>query len=627
MAYISAIAVDFGSTNSGCARIVSFDENGKLKYDTPHLVHSTGTYAKDNTWFYIEPSFLERVVSNYESLSDSDFKIESPIIHSETPNIIWGRASIKEFAEKLVSEKWVSFKNFKMLLRDGVSDAMLDFPLILIIKTYLQIIKIECIHLESNRLNRKVSTEEIQWGVTIPAIWNDENKQIMSDCVHSVFGENARILSEPEGPLVANLLMSGMGGKVEFKDGRTSLVIDMGGGTTDICLMKEVKQANGNFLLEMVANTDGSAAGGNDIDQSFYVYMLRFISKGKTSDAGVAYDSLDDGTLLREVFEGFKANVKSFMDFEDKWMKLKGDRNLGKKSTCDFEFTKDFRLWLSENGHKQLADTVKEMLADGCEFPSASFVEQVLTPTIQKICVKVKDIISSNKDKVAFDNIILAGGMSLNYTLNVMIKQTIGELLGQDGLDAIREAPGLFAGSSIMTGTCYLLVNRGFIVRLAKRNYYYDCCVDNITSCLREEYAALGLNIKGGEINSILDDEDSNDFDMPGRSGSIILRPIVLKDHIVHPYHRTLSTGASQTHVNVELFSTDGKVVIYANKKNPDLKKEGEIDATCKENTSYDLEIDFNEGQISNDLHYIFKENGTDEVLVEGIIKKVIAER
>ena len=31
MAYISAIAVDFGSTNSGCARIVSFDENGKLK--------------------------------------------------------------------------------------------------------------------------------------------------------------------------------------------------------------------------------------------------------------------------------------------------------------------------------------------------------------------------------------------------------------------------------------------------------------------------------------------------------------------------------------------------------------------------------------------------------------------
>ena len=98
------------------------------------------------------------------------------------------------------------------------------------------------------------------------------------------------------------------------------------------------------------------------------------------------------------------------------------------------------------------------------------------------------------------------------------------------------------------------------------------------------------------------------------------------KNHIVHPYHRTLSTGANQTHVNVELFSTDGKVVIYANDKNPDLTKEGEIDATCKENTSYDLEVDFNEAQISNALHYIFKEYGTDEVIAEGYINEIIAD-
>ena len=626
MAYISAIAVDFGSTNSGCARIVSFDENGKLKYDTPHLVHSTGTYAKDNTWFYIEPSFLERVISNYDSLSDADFRIESRVIHSNNPNILWGRQSIKEFSDKLVSEKWISFKNFKMLLRDGVNDTMLDFPLVTIIKTFLRILKIECLSLESDRLGRNVLADEIQWGVTIPAIWNDENKRIMVECAHSVFSKKARILSEPEGPLVANLLMSGNGGKVEYKDGRTSLVIDMGGGTTDICLMKEVKQSDGEFKFEMIADTDGSAAGGNDVDNNFYLYMLRFISKGKTSDSGIAYDSLDDDTLLREAFNGFKANIKSFEDFEDNWLKLKSERNLGQKSTCDFEFTKDFRLWLAENGHKQLADSVKEMLVDGCEFPSVSFVEQVLTPTFKKICDKIKEIILSNMQKVSFDNIILAGGMSQNHSLNVMVKETIRELLGESGESAIREAPGLFAGSAIMTGTCFLLVNRDFIERLAKRNYYYDCCVDNITSCLREDYAALGLNIKGGEINSILDDEDSNDFDMPGRSGSIILRPIVLKDHIVHPYHRTLSTGANQTHVNVELFSTDGKVVIYANKKNPDLTKEGEIDATCKENTSYDLEVDFNEAQISNALHYIFKEYGTDEVIAEDYINEIIAD-
>ncbi len=626
MAYISAIAVDFGSTNSGCARIVSFDENGKLKYDTPHLVHSTGTYAKDNTWFYIEPSFLDRVISNYDSLSDSDFKIESPVIHTSTPNIIWGRKTIKEFADMLVSEKWVSFKNFKMLLRDGANDAMLDFPLVTIIKIFLRVIKIECLYLESNKLGRNVAVDEIQWGLTIPAIWNDQSKRIMRDCAHSVFSRTTRILSEPEGPLVANLLNSGEGGKVEYKAGRTSLVIDMGGGTTDICLMKEVKQSDGNYKLEMVANTDGSAAGGNDVDLHFYIHMLRFISKGKMSDAGVAYDSLDDETLLRDAFDGFKAKIKSFMDFEENWMKLKSQADLGKRATCDFTFTKDYRLWLSENGHKQLADNVKEMLVDGCEFPSAPFVEHVLTPTFKKICDKVKEIITSNKDRATFDNIILAGGMSKNQSLNVMVKQTIRELLGEAGVSAIREAPGLFAGSAVMTGACFLLVNRGFIERIAKRNYYYDCRVANITSCLHEDYATLGMQLARGVINSIRDDEDSLGYTKTERSDSVILRPIVLKGHIIHPYHRTLSTGTNQSHVNVEIFSSDGRVIIYANDKNPNLTKEGEIDKDCKENTDYDLEVDLNEAQISDEVHYIFKENGTEEILDEGYFKVILAE-
>ena len=37
MAYISAIAIDFGSSNTGVARIDHF-ENGKLTYTTPNLV-------------------------------------------------------------------------------------------------------------------------------------------------------------------------------------------------------------------------------------------------------------------------------------------------------------------------------------------------------------------------------------------------------------------------------------------------------------------------------------------------------------------------------------------------------------------------------------------------------------
>lgn len=619
MAYISAIAVDFGSTNSGCARIVSFDDSGNLKYDTPHFVHRLIDYAKDNTWFYIEPSFLDRVVSNYDSIKDSDFLIESRIIHNENPNIIWGRESIREFADKLTSENWVSFKNFKMLLRDGVNDAMLDFPLVTIIKVFLRILKLECLSIESSRLNRPVTADEIQWGVTIPAIWNDENKRIMKECAHSVFSTSTRILSEPEGPLVANLLMSGNDGKVEFKDGRTSLVIDMGGGTTDICLMKEVRQTDGTYKFEMVANTDGSAAGGNDIDKHFFIHMLRFISKGKTSDAGVAYDSLDNDTLIRETLDGFRKDVKRFMEFEDNWLKLKGDQNLGRKSTCDFEFTREYRRWLEANGHKELGNVVKFMLDEGCEFPSETFVKDVLDPTFSKICDKVKEIIIANKEKVTFDSIILAGGMSLNHSLASAVKRTISEVLGKEGEAAIKEAPGLFAGSAVMTGACFVLVNRDFIERLAKRNYYYSCGVDGIIRCLREDYSALGINIRGGDINSQIEEEKEL-----GYARGAVLRPIAIKGKTIHPYHQTLGTDNDQDEVNLRFFSNDGEFVVYANEENPLLKKEGEKKFSCQGNDTYDLEIDFNEAVISDNLHYILKNMITGET-IEGSIDNVIS--
>lgn len=126
-----------------------------------------------------------------------------------------------------------------MLYYGNENYAGLDFPLLLIIKTFLRVMKIECLELESKRLGRNVKAEEILWGVTIPSIWTDENKRVMVSLAHEVFTPQTRILSEPEGPLVYSLLMSSSQGRVEYQDNRITFVADMGGGTTDICLMKE----------------------------------------------------------------------------------------------------------------------------------------------------------------------------------------------------------------------------------------------------------------------------------------------------------------------------------------------------------------------------------------------------
>ena len=146
MAYISAIAVDFGSTNSGCCRISSFDSNGNLTYAAPVFLHDIGNYAKDNTWFYVEPSFLERLITDYDSLSDDDFRIESGVFaNTQNPNIIWGRDAIRYHAQFIIDNNWVAFKRFKIMLYSGEENYIgIDFPLLTIIKTFLRILKIEC---------------------------------------------------------------------------------------------------------------------------------------------------------------------------------------------------------------------------------------------------------------------------------------------------------------------------------------------------------------------------------------------------------------------------------------------------------------------------------------------------
>ena len=111
-----------------------------------------------------------------------------------------------------------------MLYYGNNNYAGLDFPLLLIIKTFLRIVKLECLELEAKRMGREVSAEEIEWGLTIPSIWSDDNKEVMKSLARDVFTPQTRILSEPEGPLVYSLLMSNSQGKVEYQENRITFV-------------------------------------------------------------------------------------------------------------------------------------------------------------------------------------------------------------------------------------------------------------------------------------------------------------------------------------------------------------------------------------------------------------------
>ena len=620
---ISAIVVDFGSTNSGCCRVCSHDAEGNLVFSNPEFLQNIGSYAKDNTWFYVEPSFLERIRTDYDTLTDDDFRIESRIMpNTDNPNIIWGREAIKRHSNKISEEHWVSFKRFKMMLYYGNENyAGLDFPLLLIIKTFLRVMKIECLELESKRLGRNVKAEEILWGVTIPSIWTDENKRVMVSLAHEVFTPQTRILSEPEGPLVYSLLMSSSQGKVEYQDNRITFFADMGGGTTDICLMKECLKNDGSWQVEMVANTDGQAAGGNDIDNDFILFLLRKISKERVSDSGVSYDSLSDEDLFDLLFAGFQANVGDFIEFENNWFLLKNRPDLLNLTDCPFTFTKDYRKWLMANGHKAVANVVGEYLVDGCSFSAEEFKKKIYAPTFNKICAKIREILQANKGNVSIDRVVLAGGMSCDELINSIVRNAIKDTLG--GSSMIADMGPLMKGGAIAAGACYLLINEDFVVRLAKRYFFYNFSTSTVTSVLVSQYEELGKRLRIGDISTLMDDEDQ--YAIRGSIGNYsVLGPITIKDMLVKKFiDPDLSSREEQTSLKMTFYSSDD-IVIYANDDNPKLKVEAIAEFECKPETRYELEVDFNEAQISNALRYVLREYDTKEVVSEGYLNNAI---
>ena len=292
-------------------------------------------------------------------------------------------------------------------------------------------------------------------------------------------------------------------------------------------------------------------------------------------------------------------------------------------------FTSGYKKWLEANGHSKVAKVVIDFLMGDCSFPQKEFVEQVFNPTFDKICDKVTEILRDNSNIVKIDRIVLAGGLACNYLLDARLKSIISSVLGEQYKDKFDGMGRLMKGGAIMAGACYMLLNKDVIVRLAKKNYYYDCLVDqyNFSSKMVDEYRNLGVELRMGDISNMMDNEA--EYRSRHQDGAILtLSPIAIKGMLVKNYiNEHLYTGDGQTNLSVTLYSSNNGYLIYANPNNPQLNIEVDLRFVCQPNYRYKLEVDFNEAQVSNDMHYIFSEYESGKVLKEGYVLNAVIEQ
>jgi molecular chaperone DnaK len=91
--------------------------------------------------------------------------------------------------------------------------------------------------------------------ITVPAYFNDQQRQATKDAGKIADLDVLRIIDEPTAAAVAYGL--------EISDGKIIAVFDLGGGTFDISILEEVKAINGDKLL-----------GGELFDEIILRYLL-----------------------------------------------------------------------------------------------------------------------------------------------------------------------------------------------------------------------------------------------------------------------------------------------------------------------------------------------------------------
>jgi hypothetical protein len=115
-----------------------------------------------------------------------------------------------------------------------------------------------------------VHADLVQWRLTVPAMWADEQKDAMRSAAHQAGltsqkdSEQLLIILEPEAAAVH----ARVSGDVKMEEGDLFEVVDAGGGTVDITLHSVVPR-NGEMVLSEAATGVGGFYGSTYVDQNF----------------------------------------------------------------------------------------------------------------------------------------------------------------------------------------------------------------------------------------------------------------------------------------------------------------------------------------------------------------------
>jgi molecular chaperone DnaK len=322
--------------------------------------------------------------------------------------------------------------------------------------------------------------------ITVPAYFNDSQRQATKDAGRIAGLDVKRIINEPTAAALAFGL--------DKKEGdRKIAVYDLGGGTFDISII-EIASVEGEHQFEVLSTNGDTFLGGEDFDQRIIDYIVTEFKK----DQGV--DLKNDVLALQRLKEAAE--------------KAKIELSSSQQTEINLPY-----ITADQSGPKHLSMKITRAKFE-------SLVEELIAKTVEPCRIAIKDAGVKLSD---ISDVILVGGQ----TRTPKVQETVKEFFGKEPRKDVNPDEAVAVGAAIQGGVLkgdvkdVLLLDvtplslgietlGGVMTKLIQKNTTIPTKAQQVFSTADDNQSAVTIHVLQGERDVAAGNKSLGQFNLEG---------------------------------------------------------------------------------------------------------------